>query len=1219
MSHSETPLSFSAEQLLGRVERRAGAEGGQAEPGGWLLALLDENRAAAEEAGGQADLDALASAARDRVGSESGEALTRAEIEERASRRAAEQSHAAIAPADLAYAILDAQPAPPPGEEVAGEAAEAAKEPAVPGETPDVPLSFGAEQLLASLVGDPGASAGLYGIALRLLESHREVAEEAGVEGDLANLLRDQLEQGSGEPVARDDLARDAARHAREAGHDVVAPVDVAAPILAAVRDLAAPAAPRVERAPAPERPPGEERIAPSGPRTFRVFVSSTFTDLEEERNALRPAFERLREFCAEHDARFQPIDLRWGVSEEASLDQQAMNICLGEIQRCREVTPRPNFLVLLGNRYGWHALPPQIPEQEFAQILDRVAEQEGTELLSRWYQRDANAVPVEYRLRPRVGDWAPPGHPREEDFPDRDQWRQEELPQWEEAEARLRETISAAIDGLELGEGRRPVYESSATEREITAGALETGAPEGRAFCFAREIELEDEDPDPAEAGEGDPVLAYVDADQAPLEGLKAKLAEAGVPIESYPVLWDRDRDRPDMGHLDKLAADVEAALKSAIGKELQDRTEPPAAPRRPIRIEPHEHLDADGRAHRDFADERIRFFVGRMKLLGGIGEYLAASDPYPLVIHGGGGTGKSALLAEALRKAQDVPETQLVYRFIGATPGSADGRGLLAGICRELARRYGADESEVPSDYQELSSDFRERLGSASAERPLYLFIDSLDQLSPSQGARRLTWLPDRLPEHVRLVVSTRPGETLEPLRHCLESLEAANRLVEVGPLESADGDELLALWLDDARRALTEEQREAVLDAFREADGNPLYLRLAFEEARRWISDEDPETLETGKAEDGHRPGAMAAIIEGNTFARLADEQNHGEAFVAHALGYLATSRHGLSEDELVELLSRDPDVYRWFLLGSYHVPLDLRERLDEHLSGKAKRELRAAAKREKGSSDEVAEWVRQIRDGERDEAELDELLAKVLPRGGTEGMRLPIVLWSRLYADLRPYLTERAYEDAILIAFYHRELGEVATRRYLEGEVKGRPGVAEARGPGLHGREADYFRPERDGDGRPRWSEATRHALSELPYQLAEAGEARWDELTDTLTDFGFLAEKAQRVGRLTSGDAEGQEATTYTGVFLLQDDYDRALRAVSGGEEASRPSIIVTATDFGEGLVVRCPHCNSSHELTPKRRKEWLGNEIQCPNESCQGPLKVNEFVVERRS
>ena len=60
--------------------------------------------------------------------------------------------------------------------------------------------------------------------------------------------------------------------------------------------------------------------------RTFRVFVSSTFSDLKAERNALQErVFPRLRQLAAEHGCRFQVIDLRWGVSDQAPLDQQAM------------------------------------------------------------------------------------------------------------------------------------------------------------------------------------------------------------------------------------------------------------------------------------------------------------------------------------------------------------------------------------------------------------------------------------------------------------------------------------------------------------------------------------------------------------------------------------------------------------------------------------------------------------------------------------------------------------------------------------------------------------------------------------------------------------------------------------------------------------------------------------------------------------------------------
>jgi len=71
----------------------------------------------------------------------------------------------------------------------------------------------------------------------------------------------------------------------------------------------------------------------PTATRTFRVFVSSTFEDLKAERDALqRDVFLRLRKLCEANnercEARFQAIDLRWGVRDEAALDQQTMEIC---------------------------------------------------------------------------------------------------------------------------------------------------------------------------------------------------------------------------------------------------------------------------------------------------------------------------------------------------------------------------------------------------------------------------------------------------------------------------------------------------------------------------------------------------------------------------------------------------------------------------------------------------------------------------------------------------------------------------------------------------------------------------------------------------------------------------------------------------------------------------------------------------------------------------
>jgi hypothetical protein len=128
--------------------------------------------------------------------------------------------------------------------------------------------------------------------------------------------------------------------------------------------------------------------------RTFRIFVSSTFEDLKAERDALqREGFPRLRKLCEAHGARFQAIDLRWGVRDEAALDQKTMAVCLREIERCQRTGIKPNFIVLLGQRYGWRPLPARIEACEFETVRDRIAGPEDRGLVDSWYQRDDNAV----------------------------------------------------------------------------------------------------------------------------------------------------------------------------------------------------------------------------------------------------------------------------------------------------------------------------------------------------------------------------------------------------------------------------------------------------------------------------------------------------------------------------------------------------------------------------------------------------------------------------------------------------------------------------------------------------------------------------------------------------------------------------------------------------------------------------------------------------------
>ena len=83
--------------------------------------------------------------------------------------------------------------------------------------------------------------------------------------------------------------------------------------------------------------------------RQLRVFISSTFADMNAERDALIKVFPQIKELCEKRGIVFVPLDLRWGITESAAKQGRVLDTCMREIDQSR-----PFFIGLVGNRYGW-------------------------------------------------------------------------------------------------------------------------------------------------------------------------------------------------------------------------------------------------------------------------------------------------------------------------------------------------------------------------------------------------------------------------------------------------------------------------------------------------------------------------------------------------------------------------------------------------------------------------------------------------------------------------------------------------------------------------------------------------------------------------------------------------------------------------------------------------------------------------------------------------
>lgn len=678
-------------------------------------------------------------------------------------------------------------------------------------------------------------------------------------------------------------------------------------------------------------------------PRTiFRVFLSSTFGDFQAEREKLRAeVWPRLEALCAAHGASFHVVDLRWGISPSVATTHDTIKICLDEVIRCQQLSPRPkpNFLMLIGDRYGWRPPAVQIPDVDFKQIRKAVSSDDAA-FLEEWYRRDDNAVPPVWCLKPRTGEYS-------------------SYDVWGPVESRLTKIFHDVTDRLGLAPEQ---FLYSATHMEIVSGLLQLEEAKDHVFSFNREISGL---PDPAPKGIARRFTDHIgDGTRDPesrklLQVLKAQIAEV-LPesqIHTFVAGWIGEESKPiTLNHLDDYCGAIEQSLRGIIDAEVKELAQ--STP-----------LQDELELQQQFLEETGTLLIGRDNELKKIQAYLQRKKtPLPLIVRATGGAGKSALLAKVAMSQQGESGT-LIYRFIGAAPRSWQPQTFLQDLITQIAEAFGQPEPDLPVEggIKKIAELFHKQLELATAEQPLTLFIDAIDQFNSTSPVQYADIFPKQLPANVRMIISILEGKDSEQL----EKLYPKAPLIHLEQLSPTACGKILAALLPG--RMLTKEQKNAILDKAK-VSGLPLWLTLVAPIARKLSSWDEPPNLPSDIKE-------LARYV----IKKIADK--HNPAITTASLRYIKLARFGLSETELQEILWKDPEVWKEF---------------DDS--------------RNKDQPDVSA---------------------------------LPPVFWSRLYAELDPYINEYWMDGQLLHRYFHRVFGEVADE------------MDETTRTTLHSRLADYF--------------------------------------------------------------------------------------------------------------------------------------------------------------
>ncbi|MFZ1105448.1 MAG: AAA family ATPase, partial [Hyphomicrobiaceae bacterium] len=718
---------------------------------------------------------------------------------------------------------------------------------------------------------------------------------------------------------------------------------------------------------------------------------------------------------------------------------------------------PPPNLLIMVADRYGWVPLPFAIAEDEFDAVVVWLVGHGRAEAvgdLRKVYQLDQNHL-VPAGLASAADDTDPVAaytlRSREDDMrnaPSAEALKKLE-DDWTKLETGLRRALQEAAEHLarevRIGETARAKYFLSLTEQEIIHGLPGYTSAAGNG----------------AESAAGAPDAAGAQAIAWIREG-------AGARVEQRPswlgrLLGSSSRPQSDVdlaAGRDPRVETLKAGLRRALpgdcvlsGQETrtrEGRLDAAFLEDFATRIESRLRaaMDAhiaeraeDGELARERA-EQAGFADERSRIFFGRDSQLAAIAGYLA------GSSQHPLvlfgpsgLGKSALMAQAVAEAETAGRgkpVIYRFVGASAASSDVRSLLVSLIEDLG-DRGVMakPDEWEDDANKFDEQV------RTLLKSVDRpavvfIDALDQLKKPYRLRWLPGQLPPGLKIVVSVLSDPTYD------EDSSACRALQQRLPSEA---------FLE--------------IKPLSETDGRATLLALEASVRRRLRPSQRDYILKHFKAAGGSPlylrvafeiargwrswdvpPGDGRAVLAGDTAAligqlitELTSVHHHEPKLVGRTLGLLAAAKDGLSAKEITEVLPADGGMM-------------------EAISEAAKKN---------GVPTPLAE------------------------RHGEWRPKLPDSVWVRLHRQLAPLLTEKRVDEQPLLTFFHRQMADIARERHYA------PAKA-----ALHAALADYFDVGLDTATKdattPGQRIYARRSLSELPYQLFEAGHhARLDEI------------------------------------------------------------------------------------------------------------------------
>jgi hypothetical protein len=335
----------------------------------------------------------------------------------------------------------------------------------------------------------------------------------------------------------------------------------------------------------------------------------------------------------------------------------------------------------------------------------------------------------------------------------------------------------------------------------------------------------------------------------------------------------------------------------------------------------------------------------------------------------------GKSALMAKAIEQTEDTHKyKKVVYRFVGSKADLSTSTNVVLSILKELG--LNSDELKIQTirdskgrDEEEGLEEYFYRLQQhfLAIKEEVIIFIDAVDQftnIDALKNGHEFKWLPYKLPPNLKIVISALDDEKYKTASKYLKQVKtrvhSQGNLHELRPFSRSQSQTMLCNILAKSGRTINKDQEAYVL---KQPDANlPLYLFVASQELIHWKSTYITKVYQS--TDDGHDLAPTQQGIIGEYIRNLTEIYHHDSGLVHRVFSYLNLT-NGLSESELLEILSMDQDFVKNIAPDTYHA---------------------------------------------------------------NTTKTLPVVIWARLHSHIKPFLKLESKDGQDTMSFFHREFND-----------------------------------------------------------------------------------------------------------------------------------------------------------------------------------------------